>query len=281
MFTTTTQVWRNLLKDLVTEADYETAPRGFPIRERLCYTTVIPMEFPIVLCPTRKLSYKFLAAEAHWILSGDNRVETIAPYSKLISQFSDDAVYFKGAYGPKVVDQLPYVVEALLEDRQTRRAVMTIWRERPGPSKDIPCTVALQFVIREEKLHIVATMRSSDAWLGWVYDVFNFSMIGWHVLSLYNSMAAEGPPVMPGRVYLTAGSQHLYLDKLNQAGQMLLQEASTAAWSSEFYPIAVSQDWASMLKELVTTPGKVLEWLETAKNVGVINALVGQENAPH
>ena len=75
-----------------------------------------------------------MAAEALWILSGDNKVETIAPYNKNIKQFSDDGIIFQGAYGPRIISQLDYVIESLRKDRESRQAVLTIWNPNPKPS---------------------------------------------------------------------------------------------------------------------------------------------------
>ena len=131
------------------------APRGKKIKELLGYQTMIPMDFPVLTVEERKLGYKFMAAEAAWILSGDNRVKTIAPYSKAISNFSDDGYFYHGAYGPMIRDQLHFVIDALNSDPDTRQAVLTIWRPNPRPSKDIPCTVSIQFLIRDGDLHVV------------------------------------------------------------------------------------------------------------------------------
>ena len=43
--------------------------------------------------------------------------------------------------------------------------------------KDIPCTVSLQFLIRENKLHLFVNMRSNDVFLGLPHDIFCFTMI--------------------------------------------------------------------------------------------------------
>lgn len=134
----TDSVWIDLLWEIA-DSGSQVGPRGKGTLEILAKTTVVDMKMPVVTIPQRNLGYKFMAAEAHWILSGDNRVETIAPYSKQISRFSDDGVRFFGAYGPKVVDQLSYVVDCLVRDEASRQAVMTIWRERPGSTKDVPC----------------------------------------------------------------------------------------------------------------------------------------------
>lgn len=203
------RVWLEMLSLLMLRNNVHRNQRtGSDITELLGYQTRVPMSESLLTVEGRKLGYRFAPAEAWWILSGDNRVETIAPYSKQISQFSDDGVFFRGAYGPQLVDQLPYVVNTLADDFTTRQAVATVWRQRPGPSKDIPCTVSLQFLIRDNKLHCNATMRSSDAWLGWPYDVFNFSMISGYVALLLRKVCQDVWEV--GDLILTAGSQHLY-----------------------------------------------------------------------
>ncbi len=172
------------------------------------------MTRPVVTVRSRKLGRKFLAAEAWWILTGRNDVASIAPYSKDISKFSNDGRRFDGAYGPRVVDQLRYVCDALINDKDTRQAVMTIWRSNPQPSKDIPCTVACQWMIRQRgsvrRLHCVDTMRSSDAWLGWPYDVFNFSMLSTLILLTIRERDESLKDVQLGSLILQAGSQHLY-----------------------------------------------------------------------
>lgn len=219
---TVNDVWRLLIGDLL-DHGREVAPRGQKTKELIAYRTVIPMRNPVITVRSRKLGYRFLSAEAAWILSGDNRVETIAPYSKDVPRYSDDGYSFFGAYGPKFVEQLSYVVDTLYRDIDSRQALMTLWRERPGSTKDVPCTVSLQWLIRGLKLHCIVTMRSSDAWLGWPYDVHTFSMMSAAIAILYRQryrklrepFATETTNIAQeslelGDLYLTAGSQHLY-----------------------------------------------------------------------
>lgn len=228
---TATQTWRNLLTDLLSEGVEvsQESPganfRGRTSSELLAHRTVWPMSRAVVLCPERRLGYKFLAAEAAWILSGSNRLGEIAPFAKNLRELSDDGVHLYGAYGPPFREQLPYVLETLTRDGQSRQAVSTIWRPRPGPWKDVPCTIALQYLIRPERvdlgpypdtalhrhdnvLHCVASMRSSDAWLGVPYDIHTFSMTAAYVALLLRDRVG---PLRLGNLYLTAGSQHLYL----------------------------------------------------------------------
>lgn len=188
---------------------FDVSPRGQRTKEMVGFKSLtVDMSRPIIVVPERKLGYRFLAAEAAWILSGDDKVATIAPYSKEIVKFSDDGHVFAGAYGPKILDQVDYVVDCLVRDPDSRQAVINIWRENPKPSKDIPCTLSEQFLFRDGKIHCVATMRSSDLWLGHVYDVFNLSMVAAYVAIKLRTMT--GRVVGLGELHLTAGSKHIY-----------------------------------------------------------------------
>jgi len=206
---TASSAWMYALSAVFADG-HEVSPRGKKTIEMLGYTCGLNMNEPVVAVGDRQLSYKFMAAEALWILSGSNKVADIAPYNARISEFSDDGQVFFGAYGPWVVDQLEYVVNSLVKDRDTRQAVMTMWQRNPKPSKDIPCTVALTFNIRHNLLHCHAFMRSSDIWLGLPYDVFNFSMIAAKVACCYNTIVIQNERISLGSLQVTAASSHLY-----------------------------------------------------------------------
>lgn len=254
------QVWYEALHDIMLNGR-EVSPRGKLTKEIPQRTMEVDMRRPVLVVPDRKLSYTFMAAEAHWILSGDNRVETIAPYNKNISQFSDDGVKFFGAYGPKIIGQLEYVVDKLAEDQNTRQAGLTIWRECPTATKDVPCTVAIFFNIRDGLLNAHVFMRSSDVWLGIPYDVFNFSMLAHIVCGCLR--VQYGVEVEPGVLYLTAASSHLYEVHFEQARQLLdkLEPFVQYPTPSELHrdPRAL-MDCLDKLRH--SSPGDKLRWWE-------------------
>lgn len=203
-----TKMWLKLLQKLIFTG-CRVAPRGQDTFEILHNTIEVSMLQPVLISPTRKLNYQFMSAEAYWILTGDNRVETIAPYNKNISNFSDDGKIFFGAYGPKIISQLDYVVDKLIYDAQSRQAGLTIWRENPPETKDVPCTIAIFFTVREGcKVQTSVFMRSSDAWLGIPYDIFNFSMLT--ALVCAKIYEKSGMKLVPDMLRLTAASSHLY-----------------------------------------------------------------------
>lgn len=206
--------WLQTLNKLV-KSNLISEPRNLKIYEIINNSTCVNMKFPILTITERKLGYKFMVRESWWIMDGRNTVDTITDYSKAISSFSNDGFNFDGAYGPRVVDQLRYIVDMLEKDRDTRQAVLTIWRPNPRDSKDIPCTVAIQWIIRDNKIHCIDNMRSSDIWLGWPYDIFNFTMLTGYILLLLRERGIDN--IELGNIYLNAGSQHLYENNYKNA----------------------------------------------------------------
>lgn len=182
--------------------------RGLTFKEVIGKQYVVPMKNPVPNVEGRKLGLKFAVAEPFWILSGKNLLADIAPYGKM-APYSDDGYFMSGAYGPKIVDQLGYVCKTLADDIGSRQAIINIWRERPGPSKDIPCTLSLQFIIRSGYVNCIATMRSSDAVMGLPYDSILFSLTSAYVISiLKHHYGVDGLKL--GKLTLTLGSAHIY-----------------------------------------------------------------------
>jgi len=203
--------YKKKLWEIYREPDFICKPRGLKITEKLNNSWIIDMDDPIITIPERKLSYSFMFGEAAWMLEGRNDVESVSKYVDGVKRFSDDGVTFFGAYGPKIITQTSYIVDTLTKDKDSRQAVLNIWRENPRSSKDIPCTLSLQFFLREASddlwLHTVATMRSNDAWLGTPYDTFNFSAISFYIVCHLNK---AGIKCKLGSLNIQAGSRHIY-----------------------------------------------------------------------
>lgn len=216
----TNRVWQRKLKRIMDKPQYVVSPRGMEVREMLAEGYHVPMPAFIDLAD-RNVNVRFMFAEAAWIISGSNRLSDITPYIKTYANFSDDQIFLRGAYGPKVVDQFGYVVDTLEGDRDSRQAVMNIWRERPGVSRDIPCTLSMQFLIRRNKLDCVVTMRSQDIVLGYTYDVFTFSMVANAVRLL---LRERGIKVPLGYLHVTAGSLHVYETHYEKANTWMFSE---------------------------------------------------------
>lgn len=256
------EVWLNAL-DLITSTGFVVSPRGKLTKELPQRTVEVDMRRPVLRVEARKLSYQFMAAEAYWILSGNDNVASIAPYSKTIADFSDNGINFFGAYGPKITDQLPYVIRKLNEDPMTRQAGLTIWRENPPETRDVPCTIAIFFSIRDGKLNCHVFMRSSDLWLGLPYDVFNFSMLSHLVCCRLNASRLSSDHISPGTLYLTAASSHLYQTNWEAALECLIgryPHDQGVTPQRMWYNETTLMEWLKELRD--TKPRNPLRWWE-------------------
>ena len=125
----------------------------------------------------RNISLTYLLGEFLWYFNGSQSMEYISKYSTFWKHISDDGVTSNSAYGYILkykhgFDQIEKVIELLTIDPSSRRAVININipNERVIETKDEPCTIALQFLNRDGKLHCTAIMRSNDIWFGTPYD---------------------------------------------------------------------------------------------------------------
>lgn len=235
------------------------SPRSMGTLEVPHMTSVIDMHRPVVTIAERNLNYRFMAAEAYWILTGDDSVDGVVPYNSQLLRFSDNGIDFAGAYGPRIAAQLDYVLDTLAKDQDSRQAGLTIWTPNPKPSKDIPCTVAIWFHLRRGELNVHALMRSNDLWLGFPYDVFNFSMLG-HLVA--GKLRERGVDCQAGALYHTAISAHLYndfvsrADTIHQSGLYPVAEAPTMP--HRITPAGL----VTLLQDLRERDGACLRWWE-------------------
>lgn len=188
----------------------DSKPRGKWTKELLGVQLILnDARMNLAVSEIRDLNYRYAIAEWLWIICGCVDVGTLARYNKRMLDFSDDGKTLAGAYGPRFMPQYEYLVRTLNQDPYSRQAVATIWTPNPAPSKDIPCTIAAQFLNRDGALHSIWTMRSSDAWLGIPYDVFTFTMI--------QNMIANELDLEIGSFRLNIGSSHIYEEHYDKA----------------------------------------------------------------
>lgn len=192
------------------------APRGKATVERIGTRVEFDANAALLVHPARDLNYRFAVAEFLWIANGSEKLEPLARFNSVMRQFSDDGVTLAGAYGPRLGGQWKYVIDTLERDPSSRQAVASIWTPRPEPSRDVPCTISAQFLLRDGELHSVWSMRSNDLWLGLPYDAFSFARL--------TACVAGELRARPGRVVINAGSSHLYEPHYEKAWDVLRRQ---------------------------------------------------------
>jgi thymidylate synthase len=172
----------------------------------------------------RNLSPVYASAELLWYLSGTKNIEMIKAYAPQYERFAENGEAH-GAYGYRWMmngagNQFTNLIDLLNTKEDTRQAVISMWEPDDlkhavsGEHKDLPCTLSLQFLIRDEKLHLITTMRSNDVWLGLPYDVYCFTSL--------QRILAGILCLEEGNYIHQAGSEHLY-DRNRERAQLAIK----------------------------------------------------------
>ena len=222
-----THCYISLVRNVYENPAYEAAPRGQKVKEILgaSFTILNPRDrIPYVV--GRRFSVTYMVAELLWYLSGNNSTEWISKYSNFWKDISDDGVTANSAYcarllktHPKIaqgrINQWDYVIQELKRDPDSRRAIMHIRvpDDSVDAQLDVPCTLALQFFIRDGKLHQVANMRSSDVIFGIAYDIPAFTM--------FQELLANELGVELGTYTHVSNSLHIYERHFEMAERIL------------------------------------------------------------
>lgn len=227
------EIYHRLLLQLSESPEFVCSPRGQTIKENL--VTTLELKDPrarLLTSVSRKADYGFAVGEFLWYWNGNRDLSTLLYYNKRADQFSNDGATVNSAYGYRLrqrgvfagVDKHVYgsggtqwetCVKTLVDDPDSRRAVMIINMpedEREAivcGSKDVPCTLSLQFFIRDGRLDLHVLMRSNDVVWGLTYDLFSFTLFQeCMLLELQKHKGLE--KIALGTYYHTAGSMHLY-----------------------------------------------------------------------
>jgi|TARA_Y100000310_G_scaffold84459_1_gene81323 thymidylate synthase len=200
----------------------------------------IPANMPLCTWKERKLCYAFAMLEPFYLFTTQSETDVATAHIKYAPNlvklaYNEQTKEFDGNYGdrihlrnPPLEDQVVFdngeiecqikrCYNVLRKDPDSRRALLTIhnpvWDVVNGNSKDIPCTLNLQFLIRDGKLHCFGQMRSNDIWYGTPHNVMMFTF-------LQRAMAAA-LHVPVGWYIHRANSLHIYDKHIEKAKKLL------------------------------------------------------------
>ena len=190
-----TECFYDLLEKVYSSPEYTSNPRNMLVKESLGVSfRITNPRNRLLYVPERNTSLSYTIAEAVWYFIGNDQTEWISNYSSFWSDISDDGKTANSAYGARIFDPHPrtsmydqfkttnqsqwqFIVDEFTKDPDSRRAVIHIKSPRDNlDDRDVPCTLTLQFFIRENELHMIVNMRSSDLIFGLTYDVPAFTL---------------------------------------------------------------------------------------------------------
>jgi len=227
------EAYKNLLKEVYSNYEHETAPRGMNIREIMnCSVTIENPYSNLFKNEVRDLPMKYLKKELALYLSGRNDVEGFGEASKFWKKIANDDGTINSAYGnlifkmddtPEKFTQWKWALYSLMQDKDTRQAVMHF--NRPCHQylgvKDFPCTLEMTFHIRDNKLNATTVMRSNDVIKGTTFDIPFFMLVQQMML---NALMKVYPDLQMGTYTHIAHSMHLYESDFELVGKMLKKD---------------------------------------------------------
>jgi thymidylate synthase len=231
------EIYEKIVASIVRNPDYVCSPRGSKIKENLAFTfTLTNPRARLLTNSARATNYGFGVGEFLWYWKAQQDLESMVYYNKRMKDFSDDGVTLNSAYGYRMkrmdvgsgLTQWHVAIKTLTEDSDSRRAILHInqphdqWKAAAEGSKDVPCTLSLQFFVRDGKLDLHAHMRSNDVIWGLTYDLFSFTLFQ-ECMLLELRKHEKFRDLELGKYHHTAGSLHIYERHFDQAEQILAE----------------------------------------------------------
>jgi len=257
------------------------------IRGEKCWELPAPFVFKInnptarwITIFERKWNVSLAYAESLWLALGRNDLEFICNYLNRLIDFSDDGLYMRGGYGPRLryyngvandykikgksnfnnkkviheIDQYKFIVDCFSKDINTRQATINIGdptkdcfnqKGKLKQTKDVPCTRVLHFMkdAVENRLNLTVFMRSNDIlWGASAVNIFNFTFIQEYFAQILGMNI--------GSYYHVVNNFHYYEDyreKIEQLASITSYKDTGYVYSKSFKNL---DQFDSLLKQL-------------------------------
>ncbi|HCR35828.1 TPA: hypothetical protein DIU22_02180 [Candidatus Woesebacteria bacterium] len=183
------------------------SPRGLLIKEIENANYVLPPYIRFANFNARKLNLNYIKQEFLWYLKGDRYDTSITEHAQLWKGLIQPDGGINSNYGVYINRQFDNVISILTKDKDSRRASIMILSSEHllSNSNDCPCSYALNFRIRENKLNMTVHMRSQDSIFGMGNDAPTFSFIQEMIYMTLRSTYSE----------LVMGNYHHFVDSLH------------------------------------------------------------------
>ena len=180
----------------------------------------------------RKFNKEYAQQFFDFIMGGGTDASVLFASNPNAKKFTDDLATRNTAYGPRILAQIPGVVEELKSRPSSRRAVITILHpddqnllpeKRQGSGMEYPCTVSLIFLLRKGKLNLHVAMRSNNMTTTINYDLYNFINIQ---KVLLQKLKETGIVAELGHYFHVCASAHILKHEIDFAREILKEHCN-------------------------------------------------------
>lgn len=195
--------------------------------DKLCQVLDVNMKLEpnssfINLADIRQTKYNYLYNELQWYLSHDlcinhhQGIDTNPIWQRICTrQGMVNSNYGYLAFDEGNYSQYKHAVSQMAKKKHTKHAVMIYnrpsiveeWCDGVHANSDFICTYAASFMVQDDELHMMVTMRSNDFTTGFFND------FGWQVF-VYKKFLAEvkqfHPELKVGSIHWHTDNMHIY-----------------------------------------------------------------------
>lgn len=214
--------WHNLLEEIIEQGNIverKNNKRNFQEIISHKFTLDNPRD-RLISDPNRSINIFQSVGHFLWITQGSFSLTQISYYQSIAENFSSDRFKMIGAYGPRLfgihhLNQIEHVITTLTKEPSKRRAIASIYLPQFDQHErvdEVPCTLNLQYLIRNGRLNAVTYMRSQDAFKILPYDVFLFTMLQEYIATFLQAVY----DLELGEYHHYSGSFHIYTNDIPQ-----------------------------------------------------------------
>lgn len=188
--------------------------------------------FPLLT--TKKLHLKSIIHELLWFLKGDTNVKYLQENGvRIWNEWADPDGSLGHIYGYQwrswpdygggAIDQIAEAVEAIRNNPDSRRIIVSAWNVADLKNMNLPpCHAFFQFYVSPSsdgapgRLSLQLYQRSADTFLGVPFNIASYALL--------LMMTAQVTGLRPGEFIHTFGDVHVYLNHLEQVREQLTRE---------------------------------------------------------
>jgi len=183
------EIYHQMLKDVFLAPNHELVGVSYTLRDPT--STKIQSD-------TRAFDIDNAEKFYQWILSGSGDMSIMKDITKRAIQFDREVDGRNPHYGPRIAKQIDFVIDELFNDPGSRRACIMILdprdrafaeAKRHRNTIEYPCTVMLNYFIRNGYLHAHTMMRSNNMCSTVCYDNYIFCRLQEEVVKRLNLRA--------------------------------------------------------------------------------------------
>ena len=203
--------------------------------------------------PKRKFNVRYALLEFMWYLSMDPKVRNIGKAASTWKDIASVDGVVHSNYGVCLHQGWDRVVNELVRFPESRRAVIALNQpDLDYGMKDVPCTMFVQFFVRDDKLHLIWNMRSSDFAFGFCNDV----AVGMLFLQMMRNELMERtdiPWIGLGSFTYNATSLHCY----EPHWHLLFDNYTNEVFDK--YELVEEFTWGHVLQDMLYLPSRDIE----------------------